>query len=90
VSIQEVNQSLADSFGLSKPEGALVSAVEKGSPADNAGIEPGDVIVKMDGKPIVDSSDLPALVADSKPGSTAKLEIVRRGVQRSSRSLWAR
>ncbi len=82
VSIQEVNQSLADSFGLSKPEGALVSAVEKGSPADNAGIEPGDVIVKMDGKPIVDSSDLPALVADSKPGGTAKLEIVRRGLHK--------
>jgi serine protease Do len=79
VSVQEVNQSLADSFGLSKPEGALVSAVEKGSPADKAGIEPGDVIVKMNGTPIVESSDLPTLVADARPASRARLEIVRKG-----------
>ncbi len=79
VTIQEVNQSLADSFGLSQPAGALVSSVEKGGPADQAGIQPGDVIVKMDDKPIAESSDLPALVADTKPGSTVKLEIVRKG-----------
>jgi serine protease Do len=82
VTIQEVNQSLADSFGLSKPEGALVNSVEKDSPADRVGIEPGDVIVKMDGKPIVDSSDLPALVAAIRPGSTARLEVVRKGVRK--------
>ena len=79
VSVQEVNQSLAESFGLRKPEGALVSAVEKGSPADKAGIEPGDVIVKMNGKPIADSSDLPTLVAETKPGSRTTLVIVRKG-----------
>jgi len=82
VTIQDVNQSLADSFGLSKPEGALVSGVEKGSPADKAGIAPGDVIVKMNGERIAASSDLPALVADTKPGSTAQLEIVRKGAHK--------
>ena len=79
VSIQNVNQALAESFGLSKPTGALVSSVEKGSPAEKAGIEPGDVIVKFDGKEVADSAQLPARVAEMKPGATAKLEIVRKG-----------
>jgi len=48
------------------------------------------VIVKMDGKSIADSSDLPALVADTKPGSTAKLEIMRKATVATSRSPWAR
>jgi serine protease Do len=60
VTIQGVNQALADSFGLKEPAGALVSQVEKGSPADKAGIEPGDVIVKVNGKAVQDSSELPA------------------------------
>jgi serine protease Do len=64
VTIQNVNQALAESFGLSKPMGALVSSVEKGSPAEKAGIEPGDVIVKFDGKEAADSAQLPARVAD--------------------------
>jgi serine protease Do len=79
VTIQNVNQALAESFGLSKPMGALVSAVEKGSPAEKAGVEPGDVIVKFDGKEVADSAQLPARVADMKPGSTARLEIIRKG-----------
>jgi serine protease Do len=79
VTIQNVNQALAESFGLSKPMGALVSSVEKGSPAEKAGIEPGDVIVKFDGKEVADSAQLPARVAEMKPGATAKLEIMRKG-----------
>ena len=79
VTIQNVNQALAESFGLSKPTGALVSSVEKGSPAEKAGIEPGDVIVKFDGKEVADSAQLPARVAEMKPGATAKLEIIRKG-----------
>ena len=79
VTIQNVNQALADSFGLSKPMGALVSAVEKGSPAAKAGVEPGDVIIKFDGKEVSDSAQLPARVAEMKPGSTAKLEVIRKG-----------
>ena len=79
VTIQNVNQALAESFGLSKPMGALVSSVEKGSPAEKAGIEPGDVIVEFDGKEVADSAQLPARVAELKPGATAKLEIIRKG-----------
>jgi serine protease Do len=82
VTIQSLNQSLAESFGLSKPSGALVSSVEKGGPADKAGLQPGDVIVKVDGKEVGDSSDLPGLIGDLEPGTTARLEIVRGGKTR--------
>ena len=79
VTIQNVNHALAESFGLSKPMGALVSSVERGSPAEKAGVEPGDVIVKLNGKNVDESAVLPALVADIKPGGSAKLEIIRKG-----------
>jgi len=83
VGIQEVTQSLAQSFGLAKPEGALVSAVEDKGPAARAGLEPGDVILSVDGKPVPHSSELPPLIADVKPGSSAKLEIWRKGEKKS-------
>ena len=79
VSIQEVNQALADSFGLAKPAGALVSSVEKGSPAAKAGLEPGDVILGVDGKTLNSASDLPATVALKKPGESTRLQIWRKG-----------
>ena len=79
VSIQEVNQAFADSFKLDKPEGALVSTVDAGSPADKAGLQPGDVIRKLNGQPIVSSGDLPALIGLAAPGDTVKLEIWRQG-----------
>ncbi|MBI3222318.1 MAG: DegQ family serine endoprotease [Nitrosomonadales bacterium] len=79
VMIQEVNQQLADTFGLAKPAGALVSSVERNSPAEQAGIEPGDVILKFNGKDIQSSSELPPLVSALTPGSVAKLEIWRKG-----------
>ena len=79
VTIQNVNQALADSFGLNKPAGALVSSVEKGSPAANAGLMPGDVILRFNDEEITSSSDLPALVAGSKPGTAATLEVMRKG-----------
>ena len=75
VAIQPVTQELAHSFGLDKPAGALVSSVEKGSPADKAGIEPGDVILKFNGKAIDSSEELPPLVADVKPDTEAKVEL---------------
>ena len=68
LTIQEVSQSLGDSFGLARPAGALVSSVQKGSPAAEAGIQPGDVVQTLDGKEIIASSDLPALVAGLAPG----------------------
>ncbi len=84
VVIQNVNQAFADSFGLPQPEGALVSSVEKGGPAERAGIQPGDVILKLNGAPISTSDELPAEVADLSPGATAKLEVWR---QRASREI---
>jgi serine protease Do len=78
VTIQDLNQGLADSFGLKQPGGALVSAVEKGSPAAKAGIEPGDVILRYNGAEIKNSSDLPALVAETAPGIAARLQVMRR------------
>jgi serine protease Do len=79
VTIQEVDQGLADAFGLDKPRGALVSSVEPGSPAAKAGIQQGDVILKFNGKDLARSGDLPALVAATKPGSDVQLEIWRKG-----------
>lgn len=77
IGVQSINQDLASSFGLSSPNGALVSNVEKNGPADQAGLEPGDVIVKFNGQAIDRSSDLPPMVASVKPGSTVSIEVWR-------------
>ena len=79
VGVQEVNQAFANSFKLDKPEGALVSTVEKGSPADKAGLQPGDVIRQVNGQPVVSSGDLPAVIGLAAPGDTVKLGIWRQG-----------
>lgn len=79
VVIQEVDQALANSFGLDKPTGALVSEVEDGSPAGKAGVEPGDVILKFNGTEIARSSELPPLVADVLPGRKATLDVWHKG-----------
>ena len=79
VAVQEVNQTLADSFKLDKPEGALVSNVDAGGPADMAGLKTGDVIRKVNGQPIVASGDLPALIGQSTPGEKVTLEVWRQG-----------
>ena len=79
VMVQDVDQQLADTFGLDKPAGALVSSVEKNSPAEKAGIEPGDVILKFDGKNIGSSADLPPLVSKLSPGTEANIELWRKG-----------
>jgi len=77
VVIQDVNQGLADSFGLPQPEGALVSSVEKGGPAAGAGIEPGDVILKLNGQTVGRSTELPVEIAEQAPGATVNLEVWR-------------
>lgn len=77
VMIQDVNAELAQSFGLDRPRGALVSAVEKNGPAAKAGLQPGDVIVGVNNKDIERSSELPAIVAHLRPGTTATLEVIR-------------
>jgi serine protease Do len=82
VVIQNVDQGLADSFGLPQPEGALVSSLEKGGAAERAGIEPGDVILKLNGEPVKQSNELPAAIASLAPGTTVKLEVWRQHATR--------
>ncbi|MDR0577964.1 MAG: DegQ family serine endoprotease [Candidatus Accumulibacter sp.] len=82
VSIQEVNQGLAESFGLSRPTGALISSVENDSPAARAGLEPGDVILSVNGQEIQSSNELPPIVAGIRPGDSARLQIWRKGATR--------
>lgn len=77
VVIQQVTKELADGFGLPKPQGALVNSVEKGGPADKAGIEAGDVILRFDGKPVNSSEDLPRVVGGTKPGSKVAIQVWR-------------
>lgn len=79
VAIQDVNQGFSDSFKLDKPEGALVANVDKGSPADRAGLQAGDVIRKINGQPIIASNDLSALIGQSAPGQKVAIEIWRQG-----------
>lgn len=79
VGIQEVNQALAQSFGLKRPAGALVGLVEGGSPAERAGMKSGDVILAVNGTAIQSAQELPPLVATLKPGTKAVLEIWRGG-----------
>jgi len=79
IAVQEVNQTLADSFKLDKPEGALIANVEKGSPGEKAGLQTGDVIRKVDGQPIISSGDLPAQISLLTPGSNVTLDIWRKG-----------
>lgn len=77
VAVQGVNQTLANSFGLQKPVGALVSSVDPGGPAAKAGVQAGDVILAVNGVPVGDSTDLPAQIARMKPGTKATLDVWR-------------
>ena len=79
VAVQEVNQTFADSFKLPRPAGALVANVDAGGPADKAGLKVGDVILKINGRPIVASGDLPAFVGQQAPGDKVQMEVWRQG-----------
>ncbi|EIT69923.1 peptidase S1C, Do [Hydrocarboniphaga effusa AP103] len=82
VTIQAVNQQLAQSFGLAQPTGALVSNVEEDSAAAKAGVQPGDVILAVDGKPVQDSFALPSAIASMQPGAKVELTVWRDGKKR--------
>jgi len=79
VQIQEVSKETADAFGLPKPTGALVNSVEKGGPAEKAGVESGDIILKADGRTVNSSSELPRIITQVKPGSKIVLQVWRKG-----------
>jgi serine protease Do len=79
VQIEPVTKEIAESIGLGKAQGALINQIEPGAPADKAGLEAGDVILKIDGKPIEKSSDLPRLVGNTPPGTKSNLTVFRRG-----------
>ena len=79
VQIEPISKELAESLGLKKPEGAVVRMVEPGGPADKAGLEAGDVIVKFNGQSVEKAGDLPRLVGATKPGSKGVVTVFRRG-----------
>ncbi|MFM0594494.1 DegQ family serine endoprotease [Paraburkholderia dilworthii] len=82
VAIGEVTKDVADSLGLPKAQGALVSSVEPGGPADKAGVQPGDIILKFNGHSVDTATDLPRMVGDTKPGTKSTITIWRKGQTR--------
>ncbi|THF62251.1 DegQ family serine endoprotease [Pseudothauera rhizosphaerae] len=82
VTIQGVSGELAESFGMEKAAGALVSSVEPGSPAEKAGIRAGDVVLGVDGAEVADSADLPRIIGDKRPGTKVRLRLWRDGKTR--------
>ncbi|MEM5382476.1 DegQ family serine endoprotease [Paraburkholderia phymatum] len=82
VAIGEVTKDVADSLGLPKAQGALVSSVEPGGPADKAGVQPGDIILKFNGHNVDTATDLPRMVGDTKPGTKATITVWRKGQTR--------
>jgi serine protease Do len=87
VQIQDVNAQLADSFGLDRPRGALVSQVIGDGPAEKGGVKSGDVILSVNGKSVERSTQLPAVISAIKPGDTAKIEVWR---EKSTKTLAVR
>jgi len=79
VQIGPVSRDVAEALGLARAQGALVARVEAGTPAERAGVEPGDVILRFDGRAIDRESDLPRLVGGTKPGARVLLQVWRKG-----------
>jgi serine protease Do len=82
VAIGEVTKDVADTLGLPKAQGALVSSVEPGGPADKAGVQPGDIILKFNGHSVDTATDLPRMVGDTKPGTRSTITVWRKGQTR--------
>ena len=78
----QLNQTLAESFKLDKPAGALIASVNPGSAADQAGLQSGDVVLSFNGRPVDRSGDLSSLVGQALPGDRVDLEVWRQGERR--------
>src|SRR6185369_15857161 len=83
VTVQDLNQQLADSFGLKRVGGALVSNVQPGSAAAEAGLKSGDVITEVNGEPVLRSGSLSSLIGLSAPGERVKLKVWRDHAERT-------
>jgi serine protease Do len=83
VQVQQVTPELAQSFGLEQPSGALVANVQPNSPAQQAGIQKGDVIVEFNGRKVADMHELPRSVANTPPGSEVRVRLIRKGQERT-------
>ena len=79
VRIQQVTDEIADSLSIKPARGALIAGIDDKGPAKPAGIEPGDVIVKFDGKDIKEMRDLPRIVADTPVGKDVEVTVIRKG-----------
>jgi len=79
IEVQEITPELADSFKLSTTQGALIAGVMRGSPADKAGILPGDVLIQVTGKRVKDAQVMLELIAALEPGKTARFDLKREG-----------
>jgi serine protease Do len=82
VGVQDLNQTLAESFGLKRPDGALISSVDPKSPAAAAGLKAGDVILQIDGEPMVQAGAVSSRIGLSRPGQKVKLKIWRDQAER--------
>ncbi len=83
VYIQEVTRDLAESFGLDRPKGAIIAEITEDGPADEAGLEAGDIVLEFDGREVESSSALPPMVGQVKPGKTVEVEILRGGERKT-------
>ena len=83
VYIQEVTRDLAESFGLDRPKGAIIAEITEDGPADEAGLEAGDIVLEFDGREVESSSALPPMVGQVKPGKTVEVEIMRGGERKT-------
>jgi serine protease DegQ len=83
VEVQDLTPELAESFKRPNTNGALIAGVLKGGPADRAGIKPGDILVAVDGDPVVDSSSMLNLIAALPPGKTASITVIRNGSEKT-------
>lgn len=83
VQVQNVTPELAKSFGMTEPTGALVAEVNPGTPAEKAGLHRGDIIIEFNGHPIHEMNELPRLVADTPPGTTSTLKVLRSGKEKT-------